>query len=125
MNVYDSGIVRSAKDSIDRLQKLNVYDETTLDKISADPDLPDNIKKVLLETSRDPYVQPILGVTFQDVLGLVYPLLLTTSEPQEAKKIFITEVTDSIEKSYYGKIIRVLNSLTGLHPAVNITYSTV
>jgi len=122
-NVHASGIVQSAKDSIDNLLSLDIYDDSTLDKIREDPDFPEEIKTYLLEQAQDPCVHSALKVTFRDVLCLVYPLLLTMPEPLEAKKIFISEVIESFNKCYHGKIIRILNSLTGLHPDIKIWYS--
>jgi hypothetical protein len=122
-NIHHSEITQSTKKSIDCLLNLKIYDKDVLTKILADPDLSPRDKEFLYKNSQDECVHSGLGVTFLDALSLVYPLLCSSPEPREAKKILTEEIREAEDKCLTGKIVRLVNSLNGLHPAVQIRFS--
>jgi len=122
-NIHDSHIILTARESVNRLIDLKVYDSEVIKKIINDPDLkPDCIQK-LVDYVIDPSIHSALSVTFLDVLSMVYPLILQLPEPFEGKKILENEMETAECKCFTGKIVRLLNVLNGLHPAVCIQIS--
>jgi len=119
-NIHDSHIILAIRESINRLIDLKVYDTNVIKKLITDLDLSSQCIQKLIAYSEDPSVQSALGVTFLDILSMVYPLILQLPKPLEAKKLLEAEIEATGGICFTGKIVRLLNVLNGLHPAVRI-----
>jgi len=122
-NVHDSHIISTAKKSVDNLINLEIYDCGVIQKIINDPDLSPECIQKLIEYAAQKCVHSALSVTFLDVLSMIYPLILQLPDPFEAKKILANEMEAAECKCFTGKIIRLINVLNGLHPAVCVQIS--
>jgi len=112
-NIHDSHLILTARESINRLIDLKVYDTNVLEKIITDLDVNSECIKKLIDYSRDLTVHNALSVTFLDVLSMVYPLIRRLPEPFEVKKILATEMEAAEDKDLTDKIVHLLNVLNG------------
>jgi len=119
-NIHDSLIIRTTRESIDRLLQENVYDPEAVEEILNDPAFPVDVRDLIREDLKDTTVHMALQISLADALCLVYPIILRLPEPENGREILISEIRAAEGKCLTGKIVRIVNSLSGLSPSVVI-----
>jgi len=124
-NVHNSRIQESIRQSIYRVletkPRLDII--TCIDQILKDKDLNMVTIEALVEYSKDKDIHSIIGITFSELLNVVWDLIQKHEARSEIKKVLNQEMTDSICKCFTGRLARLINSLNGFDPRVSIQIS--
>ena len=124
-NIHDSSIQLSVKESIDRitirtdLQKYNK--DNLLEYIINDNII--NCKEQLIEYINDDNIHSLLLLSFAEILWYVLMTIekdFSEDEQKEIKNILNKDMEDVLGKCFTGRIVRVINCLSGVSEIVNI-----
>jgi Leucine-rich repeat (LRR) protein len=122
-SVHNSSIQNTLKDSILRLLKERTPVENVLSHILLDSELTEFAKRRLLLYSQDTSVHGILNLTFGELLVVVWNRIIMSEHSSEIKRVLNTEITDSENMCFTGRISRLVNCLNGFDPLVRIQIS--
>ena len=127
-NVHNTTIQKAFVDSINNIttrQDVEKYDKIKLvNYIIENKQLTEKTKSILFEFFDDDTVHTILLLTFSEVLWYVLQTIINDFNDfnifNEIFKILNQEILDAECRCFTGRICRVVNSLNGFSPLVNI-----
>jgi len=121
-SVHTPSIQKSLTRSIENImnQPFNINMDKIMMEIKNDP-----INcKYLEEYSQSEDVHSILQITFKELLCYVWETIKTLDNQDEIKKILNTEMIESQNKCFTGKLSRLINCLNGFTELVSINIDT-
>ena len=123
-NVHNSDITKSISQSIYAiLNTPEKNNELYMNDIVDDLILTSQTKESLVEYNNYNDVHSILSVTFAEVLQSVWCVIQKHKDSVEIKKILNTEMSDSLDKCFTGRLSRLINTLSGFDDRVCIKIS--
>ena len=119
-NIHDANISYCMLKSFDNILCNQNYKkcENVIDRIVEDENLDTNVKNILIQYSLDYSLHSTLNANFEQVLSYIYPL-----HDKNSLKILENEMLDSECQCFTGRMFRLINSLNGIIPEVNIKIS--
>ena len=123
-SIHNSGIQKSFRESVNRLlyKKPELSLEKTLEEIVSS-ELSDNCKSSLVEYSSREDIHGELNITFGELLVVVWDRIRSHENKQDIYKILSQEMSDALCMCFTGRITRLVNSLSGFVPEVEIKIS--
>ncbi len=123
-SIHNSGIQKSFRESVNRLlyKKPKLSLEKTLEEIISS-ELSDICKSSLVEYSSSKDIHGELNITFGELLVVVWDRIRGHENKQDIYRILSQEMSDALCMCFTGKITRLVNSLSGFVPEVNIKIS--
>ena len=133
-NIHNHDVQQSVIKSIENIMNIPRREncmslETVINQVAACPILTSKTKEALLEYMDDKSVHTILNITFEELFLAVWNMyiLLDENEMQSHERIINSlldrlnqEMLDSECKCFTGRITRLINTLSGYTPLVNI-----
>ena len=122
-SVHNSSIQQSLKKSIIRMISVQVpttSEVVVYSQILDDPVLSQFAKESLLEYAKDRSIHSELNLTFSDILQAVWNRICSSEHASEIKSVLNSEMQDAECKCFTGRISRLVNSLNGFDPLVEI-----
>ena len=119
-NIHDVNISKSMFESFNNILCNKNYTKckNVIVRIVEDDNLDTNVKNMLIEYASDKSVHSLLNVNFEQALSYIYPL-----HNKDSLKILKNEMLDSECQFFTGRLFRLINSLNGIIPEVNIKIS--
>ena len=123
-SIHNSGIQKSFRESVNRLlsKQPDLSLEKTLEEIVSS-ELSDKCKSSLVDYSSREDIQGELNITFGELLIAVWDRIRGHENKQDIYKILSQEMSDALCMCFTGKITRLVNSLSGFVPEVEIKIS--
>ena len=123
-SIHNSSIQKSFRESVNRLlsKKPELSLERTLEEIVSS-ELSDNCKSSLVEYSSRQDIHGELNITFGELLVVVWDRIRTHENKQDILPILSQEISDALCMCFTGRITRLVNSLSGFVPEVEIKIS--
>ena len=123
-SIHNSGIQKSFRESVNRLlsTKPEISLERTLEEI-VNSELSDNCKSSLVDYSSRENIHGELNITFGELLIAVWDRIRTHENKQDILPILSQEMSDALCMCFTGRITRLVNSLSGFVPEVEIKIS--
>ena len=123
-SIHNSGIQKSFRESVNRLlsKKPKLSLEKTLEEIVSS-ELSDNCKSFLVEYSSYKDIHGELNITFGDLLIAVWDRIRGHKNKKNILPILSQEMSDALCMCFTGRITRLVNSLSGFVPEVEIKIS--
>ena len=121
-NIHNHTIQESIKISIMNIMNLNlkVDEESIIIDIMNDTIVTDKTKELLTEYSENRDYHSVLLITFKELLMYVWTLIQENEHKDEIKAILNTEMLDSKDKCFTGRLSRLVNCLNGFSKLVEI-----
>jgi len=124
-SVHNSSIQASFRIALNNLMRDKVITndsayEDVINQITQDPGLTEKAKEQLVEYSENTDVHGELNVNFQEILCFVWNRISSSEDGNEIKKILSQEMDDADCMCFTGRITRLVNSLNGFFPDINI-----
>ena len=123
-SIHNSGIQHSFRESVNRLLSKNpdLSLERTLEEIVIS-ELSDNCKSSLVEYSSRQDIHGELNITFGELLVVVWDRIRGHENKQDILPILSQEMSDALCMCFTGRITRLVNTLSGFVPEVEIKIS--
>ncbi len=123
-SIHNSGIQKSFRESVNRLlsKRPEISLERTLEEIVSS-ELSDNCKSSLVEYSSRKDIHGELNITFGELLVVVWDRIRTHENKQDIYEILSQEMSDALCMCFTGRITRLVNTLSGFVPEVEIKIS--
>ena len=123
-NVHNRRIQQCVSDSMERIMNedppcyKNI--EQVHEVIVKDEILTEDCKQALIQYAADTNVHSELGLTFGEALRYVFSRIQSNPNADGIKGVLNQEMSDSLCKCFTGRITRLIDSLNGLDPLVEI-----
>ena len=123
-SIHNSGIQKSFRESVNRLlsKKPELPLEKTLEEIVSS-ELSDECKSSLVDYSFREDIQGELNISFGDLLIAVWDRIRGHENKQDILPVLYQEMSDALCMCFTGRITRLVNSLSGFVPEVEIKIS--
>ena len=123
-SIHNSGIQKSFRESVNRLlsKKPELSLEKTLEEIVSS-ELPNECKSSLIEYSSSKDIHGELNITFGDLIIAVWDRIRGHENKQDILLILSQEMSDALCMCFTGRITRLVNTLSGFVPDVEIKIS--
>ena len=123
-SIHNSSIQHSFRESVNRLlSKRPILSlEKTLEEIVSS-ELSDECKSSLMDYSSRGDIHGELNITFGDLLIAVWDRIRTHENKQDILSILSQEMSDALCMCFTGRITRLVNTLSGFVPEVEIKIS--
>ncbi len=123
-SIHNSGIQKSFRESVNRLlsKKPELSLERTLEEIVSS-ELSDNCKSSLVDYSSSKDIHGELNITFGELLVVVWDRIRIYENKQDILYILSQEMSDALCMCFTGRITRLVNTLSGFVPEVEIKIS--
>jgi hypothetical protein len=104
-------------------QNVKIDKDKIISEIYDDSILTDKTKKLIDEYSKDTNYHSVLLITFKELLMYIWLLITINEHKDEIKAILNTEILDSENKCFTGRLSRLVNCLNGFTDLVKINIS--
>ena len=123
-SIHNSGIQKSFRESVNRLlsKRPEISLEKTLEEIVSS-ELSDECKSSLVDYSSREDIHGELNITFGELLMAVWDRIRSHENKQDIYKILSQEMCDALCMCFTGRITRLVNTLSGYVPEVEIKIS--
>jgi hypothetical protein len=121
-SVHNSNIQESFRKSVESLLNDKNTD-LNLEEILMDKILNTKVKEQIVEYCNDGSIHSTLGVTFKELLGLVWERIKKNENKEEILKVLNEEIMDAECKCFTGRITRIVNVLNGYYDDIRIGIS--
>ena len=123
-SIHNSSIQQSFRESVNRLlsKRPEISLEKTLEEIVSS-ELSDECKSSLVDYSSREDIHGELNITFGELLISVWDRIRTHENKQDILPILSQEMSDALCMCFTGRITRLVNSLSGFVPEVEIKIS--
>ena len=119
-SVHNHSIQESVRKSINNILQFKPQINDVTELILTDPILTPETKSLLMEYSACTDIHSTLNITFAELLVYVYNRIQSNANSDEIKKVLNIEMSDSVCKCFTGRMSRLVNSLNGFDPLVEI-----
>ena len=123
-SIHNSGIQQSFRESVNRLlsKRPDLSLEKTLEEIVSS-ELSDECKSSLVDYSSREDIHGELNITFGELLIAVWDRIRIHENKQDILPILSQEMSDALCMCFTGRITRLVNTLSGFIPEVEIKIS--
>jgi hypothetical protein len=124
-NVHNRQIQESMCKSIYRILETDsvISEEICIDQIMIDDTITVTTKQVIAEYTQNKEIHSVINITFGELLRVIWNIIQVHPDQVEIKKCLNSEMTDSICKCFTGRLSRLVNTLNGFDPRVEIRIS--
>ncbi len=121
-NTHNHQIQESIRESIKSIIKdpPQLHIDDLLSEITASTDLDKDSKDLLVKFSQDTEVHSSLNITFKELLLSVWSIIHTHKYKADILQLLCTEMKDSVNKCFTGRMSRLVNCLNGYDPRVKV-----
>lgn len=117
-NVHASSVQASLRSSIEFLLTLRGVERDVQD-IPISPDA----RRILVSNIADTTVHSVLEVTYAEIFIRVHELILQLENVQDGYTRLEQELVDGSGQCFAGRLARLVNTMSGLHPSISIQIS--
>jgi phage antirepressor YoqD-like protein len=121
-NIHNSNIQKTIKKSIEEITKdaPKISYEEMMNEINTSTQIEDFVKEIINESVKSNDLLVIIQLTYKEVLYYVWNIIREHSNKDEIISILNCEIRESYGKCFTGKVGRLINSLNGFDPRINI-----
>jgi phage antirepressor YoqD-like protein len=121
-NIHNSNIQKTIKKSIEEITKTapKISYEEMMNEINTSTQIEDVVKQIINKLVNSSELLVSIQLNYKEILYYVWNIIREHSNKDEIISILNSEIKESYDKCFVGKVGRLINSLNGFDSRINI-----